>query len=528
MTSNSSIVENDVKNTSDLISQREIRLQKAKKLRDIGIDPYPASVKRTAKNKEIVDNFDNLEGKSHFVVGRVMSIRRHGKLVFMDIQDDSGKIQLYIKRDEIEPYSSQGQNLGWDYLDLIDIGDFVEAYGEVTKTKRGEISILVKKVRVISKAIRPLPDKWHGISDKEVRFRRRYLDMTMRPEIRERFKRRSLFWKSVREFLDSHGFYEINIPVLELIPGGADAKPFVTYYDALDQNFFLRISHELPLKMLLGGGFEKVYDIGPRFRNEGFSDEHLPEHIAMEWYWAYADYKEGMRFTEEMIQYVVKKVYGKLKFKIRGFDVDFSGHWPVVKFVDVIKEKFGLDVLTDSVEKMYKIYLDNGGEPLKDVNRSRVADHLWKLIRKDIAGPIFLVEEPKFLSPLAKADPNDNRLTLRFHVVAAGSEIINAFSELNDPVDQLNRFMEQQKLREAGDEEAQFLDIDFVEMLEWGMPPAVGLGFSERLFWFLEDVTAKEGVPFPQLRYEVDLTTKKIYPDIDFDKIRESAKSANK
>jgi lysyl-tRNA synthetase class 2 len=339
--------------------------------------------------------------------------------------------------------------------------------------------------------------------------------MVMNPEIRERFQRRSLFWQATREFMNKKGFVEINIPVLEHLTGGADAKPFVTHYDALNEDFYLRISHELPLKRLIGGGFEKVYDIGVRFRNEGFDDEHLPEHIAMEFYWAYANYLDGMDFTEEMFKYILKKVYGTLKFSVRGFDVDLDQKWEVKKFEDLMKERYlGIDIYNESEASLNDRLKKAGVDLGEQANRSRAVDNLWKQIRKDICGPIFVTGIPKFFSPLSKTDESDSRIVERFFPVICGSEMANAFSELNDPQDQLARFVEQQQMRDNGDEEAQMLDIDFVEMLEYGMPPAVGFGMSERVFWFFEGVTAKEGVPFPQMKTEYDKMTLEIYSDI--------------
>jgi lysyl-tRNA synthetase class 2 len=338
--------------------------------------------------------------------------------------------------------------------------------------------------------------------------------MTMDPTVREMFKRRSRFWSAVREFLTSKGFYEINIPVLEHTTGGADAKPFVTHFDAIDTDFFLRISHELPLKRLIGGGFEKVFDLGPRFRNEGFSDEHLPEHIAMEFYWAYADRNMGMEFTQEMFQFVVEKVYGKTAFTIRGFDVDFSKKWEIIDFAEEMKKRFDIDIYNDSVEKLEEILKKENPKAQVVSNRSRLVDTLWKLHRESIGGPAFIVNIPKFFSPLAKADDINPLITQRAQPLVGGSEMASSWAELNDPLDQLDRFVEQQKLREDGDDEAQMMDIDFVEMLEYGMPPAFGFGMSERVFWFLENVTAREGVPFPPMKSEIDNSTKKVYSEI--------------
>lgn len=500
---------------SDLQGQRDQRIRKVDELVSLGINPYPSNGNRTHTNNEVIDSYNTLEGNEVRVMGRIMTWRKHGELEFMDLQDDTGKIQLYIKISDVADTDAREGNIGPDHFKLLDIGDHIEATGVVTKTNAGQESVLVSSIRLLSKSLRPLPNKWTGIVDKEARFRRRYLDMTMNPDIRERFKRRAEFWQAVRDFLNERGFYEVNIPVLEHTTGGADARPFVTHYDALGEDFYLRISHELPLKRLLGGGFEKVYDLGPRFRNEGFSDEHLPEHIAMEWYWAYSDYEQGMELTEELFKYVLKRVYGTLQFNVRGFEVDLEKPWERVDFCEIIKQRFGVDVLNDPVEKLVDALRRNSDDEIENTkNRSRVADALWKLIRPTIGGPIFLVGVPKYLSPLAKANTSNPEITDRFHPIIAGSELANAFSELNDPQDQLARFLEQQQLRDEGDDEAQMLDIDFVEMLEYGMPPAVGFGMSERVFWIFEDVSAREGVPFPPLRRGYENSTLKVYEDI--------------
>lgn len=501
------------KHTSDLIGQRDQRIEKLVKLRELGINPYPEKSRRSHYTDQIVQNYASCEGSEATVSGRIMSWRKHGEIQFMDLQDDTGKLQLYIRNDTVQPLNTELQTLGLENFDLLDIGDHIEATGTVTKTESGQESLLVNSIRLLSKSIRPLPNKWKGVTDIDTRYRRRYLDMTMNPDVRNRFKRRAKFWGAVRDFMDSKGFNEINIPVLEHTTGGADARPFETHYDVLNENFYLRISHELPLKRLLGGGFDKVYDLGPRFRNEGFSEEHLPEHVAMEWYWAYSDYKDGMKLTEEMFKYVIEKTYGTLKFNIKGQQLDLSGKWGIIDFATIIKEKFNVDVFEDTVETLVKAYVENGGIAELTTNRSRVADGLWKLIRKDIVGPVFLTGVPKYLSPLAKANSDDPRKADRFHPVILGSEMANAFSELNDPQEQLDRFLEQQGMRDSGDDEAHMLDIDFVEMLEYGMPPAVGFGLSERVFWAFEEVTAREGVPFPPMKRHFENSTKEIYGD---------------
>ncbi len=343
--------------------------------------------------------------------------------------------------------------------------------------------------------------------------RRRYVDMNVNEDVRERFVRRSKFWQATRDFLNQRGFYEVNVPVLEHTTGGADANPFVTHMDALDNDFYLRISHELPLKRLLGGGFEKVYDIGPRFRNENYSDEHLPEHVAMEWYWAYADWRDGMQLMTEMYRYVLKETFGTLQFKLGNFEVDLEKEWEEWDYADVIQSRYGIDPYHTTIADVKAALKENNLEVEKTENLARGIDKLWKNIRKDVAGPVWLINTPTFISPLSKTNPDRPETVQRFQPVIAGSELGNGFSELNDPVDQYNRFIEQQKMRDEGDEEAMMLDIDFVEMLEYGMPPACGWGFSERVFWIFEGVTAREGVPFPQLRHEVDEVTKGIYPE---------------
>jgi lysyl-tRNA synthetase class 2 len=490
---------------------RDERLRKLDELKALGVNSYPAKSHRTHNAGDVVTNFDSLEGQTATVAGRVMGLRKFGKLAFIVLKDFSGSIQLFLHAPDVAPLEASQGILGMSELPLLDTGDFVEATGEIIKTKTGEISIGVKQLRLLTKSLRPTPTE---LTSKEERLRRRYLDMSVNQDVRDRFVRRSVFWQATRDYLNQNGFLEVNIPVLEHTTGGADANPFVTHMDALDQDFYLRISHELPLKRLIGAGYEKVYDLGPRFRNENYSDEHLPEHIAMEWYWAYANWEDGMHFMEDMYKYVLEKTFGTLQFQLGEFDVDMSGTWEVWDYATVIKERYGIDVYESSLDEVKKALADNKLEVEQTENRARGIDKLWKNIRKDVAGPVWLVNTPKFISPLAKTNPNDDRVVERFQPVIAGSELGNGFSELNDPIDQLNRFVEQQQMRDAGDDEAMMLDIDYIEMLEYGMPPACGWGYSERVFWIFEGVTAREGVPFPQLRTEYDSTTRSIYSDI--------------
>lgn len=490
---------------------RDERLRKLDELKQLGINPYPATSNRTHNAGTILGDFDTLEGESVVVAGRVMGIRKFGKLAFIVLRDMSGSIQLFLHAPDVAELDVASGILGMKELPLLDTGDFIEVTGKVIKTKTGEISVGVSSLRLLTKSLRPMPTE---LTNKEERFRRRYIDMNVNQEVRERFIRRSKFWQATRDFLNENGFIEVNVPVLEHTTGGADANPFVTHMDALDQDFYLRISHELPLKRLLGAGFEKVYDLGPRFRNENYSDEHLPEHIAMEWYWGYASWRDGMKFQEKLFTHVLEKAFGTLQFTLQGVDVDMSKEWEVWDYATVIKERYGIDVYESSLDEVKKALTDNNLEVEQTENRSRGIDKLWKNIRKDVVGPVWLINTPKFISPLAKSNPEDERVVERFQAVIAGSELSNGFSELNDPIDQLNRFVEQQNMRDAGDEEAMMLDIDYVEMLEYGMPPACGLGFSERVFWIFEGVTAREGVPFPQLRTEYDATTRDIYPEV--------------
>ena len=495
---------------------RDERLRKLDELKQLGVNPYPAKAQRTKSLADITSKFDELDGQIATVAGRITGIRKFGKLAFIVIRDASGSLQLFLHAPDVAEIDAAAGVIGMKQLNLLDTGDFVQATGEVIRTKTGEISVGVKQLKLLTKSLRPMPEE---LTNKEERFRRRYVDMNVNQDVRQRFIRRSKFWQATRDFLNDEGFIEVNNAVLENTAGGADANPFVTHMDALDQEFYLRISHELPLKRLLVAGFEKVYDIGARFRNENYTDEHLPEHNAMEWYWAYADWQQGMELTERMIRFLCDKTWGTRKFTLAdGQVVDFGDddqHFPRISFIDVLRDQYQLDVFDSPIEDIQAKLKEHGLEVEKVDNRIRSLDKLWKKYRKSIAGPVFLLDIPTFMQPLAKVQADDPRLSQQFNLVFGGSEMCKAYSELNDPIDQLDRFREQQAMRDAGDDEAQMLDIDFVEALEYGMPPACGLGYSERVFWSLEGVSAREGVPFPQLRHEVDETTKAIYPDLD-------------
>ena len=495
--------------TSDLIGQREVRLQKLVKLKEVGINPYPSKSYKKDSIGDILNEFEKYNGDETILVGRITAWREHGKLVFGDLMEQSGTIQFMIRKDDLVEDLKKGY-LGWDKLELLDLADFIEVYGTIGKTKTGQITIMVKNIRLLSKALRPIPRE---LENKDQRFRRRYLDLVIHPEKMRMFERKAKFWQVQRDFLKKEGFMEVEVPIMEPVTGGADAKPFITHHNALDQDFYLRISTELYQKRLIGAGFEKIYTFGPHFRNEGMDDEHLQEFYDIEWYWAYADYRDNMKLVRELFLEIAKKVYGKTDFETRGHKFDLADEWKEIDYATSIKDNFDIDIFKDSDEKILDVIKKNNIEMGGEVNRNRIIDTLWKDIRTKVSGPAFLVNQPKFISPLAKSHEDNEELTQRFQVIIAGSELGNGYSEINDPQDQLERFLEQQELRESGDDEAHMLDIDFVEMLEYGMPPVSGYGHSERIFWFMEDVTAREGTFFPQMRIEVENLTKEIYKD---------------
>jgi len=477
---------------SDLLGQRQVRLDKLAELKKLGVDPYPAKSYRQYSNGEVLNKFEEFENKEVCLVGRITAWREHGKLVFGNILDQTGTIQLMIREADLVEDLSKGY-LGWDKLYLLDLADFVELYGTVGKTRTGEITIMAKNIRLLTKALRPIPRK---LENKEQIFRRRYLDLVVDNESLKLFERKAKFWQVQRDFLRDKGFMEVEVPILEAVTGGADATPFITHHNALDQDFYLRISTELYQKRLIGGGYDKIYE---------FYD--------IEWYWAYANYKDNMQLVHDLFLEIANKVYGKTQFTTRGHTFDLADEWKEIDYTSVIKERFDIDIFNDSDEKMLEVIRENNIEMGGEVNRNRMIDTLWKAIRATISGPAFLVNQPKFVSPLAKSHQENPDLTERFQVVIAGSELGNGYSEINDPQDQLDRFLEQQAMRDSGDTEAQMLDIDFVEMLEYGMPPTSGYGQSERIFWFLEDISGREGTFFPQMRVEVENTTKQIYKD---------------
>ena len=414
--------------------------------------------------------------------------------------------------------SRPNQTLTWDELKFVDLGDFIQVTGLLERTQAGEVTVFANEIVLLSKALRPYPNQ---IEDKDERYRRRYVDMVLHPKVREVIKRKATFWQTIRKTLVDRGFTEVFLPVLEHTTGGADAKPFITHHNTLDEDLYLRISLELYSKRAIGAGFEKVFAIGPVFRNEGMSDEHANEFNHVEWYWAYADYRDQMELTKQVIIETAQAVYGTTKFTTRGHSFDLADTWKEIDYTKVIRDTYGIDIFTDTDDRIQKVALSHGIDLEGGaVNRQRMIDSLWKLVRKTISGPAFLIHEPAFMSPLAKAKTDNPLVTERFHIILAGTEAANGYSEINDPQYQLQQFLDQQKMRDGGDDEAQMLDIDFIEMLEYGMPPTTGLGFSERLFWFFEDITAREGAMFPILRNEVDALTRKIYPFLEIQRVK--------
>jgi lysyl-tRNA synthetase class 2 len=384
----------------------------------------------------------------------------------------------------------------------VEVGDFIEASGKLFKTKQDEKTLEVSDWQMLSKNIRPIPSEYYGLKDTEALLRKRYLDLMMNPETREIFRKKNIFWQTIRGFLTKERFLEVQTPVLEHIPGGAEAEPFVTHHNALDEDFYLRISLELALKRLLVGGFEKVFEIGRVFRNEGIDRAHLQEFDSMEFYWAYADLEQGMKLSEKLFKEIVKAVLGSEASKYEDNEIDWSKKFPIVDYFMEFKKATGLDLEADLSAEALRAKADELKIKYeKGYSVGRLIDAIYKkTVRPKLIQPCFLTGHPLAVSPLAKKDPENPKKVLRFQIVAGGSELCNAFAELNDPIDQKNRFIEQMQAREAGDKEAQMIDEDFVEALEYGMPPAFGFGLSERLFAFILNKSVRETVIFQPVR----------------------------
>ena len=478
---------------------RNERLRKLKNLQSAGIWPYPGETKRTHAIGAALSDWKNLEDaqKEIIVAGRLRSMRGHGGMLFGDIQDGTGKIQILLKKDGLGEKSYQF------FADNFDVGDFVQIRGTALTTKRGEKTVLAVDYKMLAKALRPLPDKWHGLQDTEERYRKRYLDLIFNEDVRKKFVIRTEIVRAIRNFLDEHGFMEVETPILQTIYGGATAKPFKTYFNAYDMDVFLRIAPELFLKKLLVGGFEKVYEIARNFRNEGVDKQHNPDFTMLEFYWAWSDYRQLMKFTEEMMAYILQKVLGTAKITYQGNEIDFAAPWPRVEYLDLLKKEAKIDYRASSREGLAVKAKELGVEIDKNAGKAEIADEIYKkYCRPKIIPPTFLIHYPKESKPLAKSVEPDGPIAANFQLLVNGFEIVNAFSEQNDPIEQAARLKEQEELFKQGFQEAQRTDTDFIEALEYGMPPCAGLGMGiDRLAALLTDSNAlREIILFPLMK----------------------------
>lgn len=482
----------------DLSEILKVRRAKLKDLQEKNLDPFKIvkyDVKHSAKS--IVDNFESLEGQETSIAGRLMSKRGMGKAGFCDLQDRDGKIQLYVRKDEVGDES-------YELFKKFDIGDIVGVKGEIFKTHKGEISIKVKEITLLSKSLLPLPEKWHGLKDTDLRYRQRYVDLIVNPEVKNTFILRSKIIKSIRKFLDDRGFLEVDTPLLNTIPGGATARPFITHHNTLDIDLYLRIAPELYLKRLIVGGMEKVYEMGRMFRNEGMSVKHNPEFTLMEVYEAYNDYKGMMELTENLISTVAMEALGTTKIEYQGQEVDLTPPWNRLSMIDAVKQYAGVDfneIKTDTEAKAAaeakKVYVKDG------MSRGEILNLMFEEFAEgNLMQPTFIYDYPVEVSPLTKRKPDCPELTERFELFITGREMANAYSELNDPIDQKERFISQVKKRDSGDEEANMMDEDYINALEYGMPPTGGLGIGvDRLIILLTDsASIRDILLFPTMK----------------------------
>jgi len=470
-----------------------VRREKLRDVQEAGIAPYGGRFERTHRAREVKDNFEALEGEEVTVAGRLMAKRGHGKAAFGDLQDFSGRIQIHVRQDEVGPEAYQ-------LFKKIDIGDIIGVRGIVFRTRTGEITVGVKTLTLLAKSLRPLPEKWHGLRDVELRSRHRYLDLIVNSEVRETFILRSKIIREIRRFLDERGFLEVETPMMQPIAGGAAARPFITYHNALDLKLYLRIAPELYLKRLLVGGFEKVYEINRNFRNEGISTKHNPEFTMLELYQAYADYTDMMVLTEELLSSVARTVLGREQVTYGGTVIDLKPPWQRRTLLEAVKEKTGIDFGSLDAAAARAAARRLGVAVEEDALWGEAVNAVFEAVVESVLiQPTFIIDYPVDISPLAKRKEEDPRLSYRFELFIAGREIANAFSELNDPLDQRERFLEQVKKRQAGDEQAHMLDEDYLTALEYGMPPAGGLGIGiDRLVMLFTDAASiREVILFP-------------------------------
>jgi len=486
---------------------RTIRKQKLQTLNDLGINAYPSRSASEITLKEVSESFDDIFDASRkiIVAGRIMSLRGQGAILFVDLFDGTGRFQVVIKKDVEIMYSEEVADENVEdafelFKETVDIGDFIECAGPLFMTQREVPSMELQSWRMLTKALMPIPSEHFGIKDDDARYRKRYLDILLNPELREIFEKKARFWNVARSFFIENNFTEVETPTIELTTGGAEANPFKTHHKDFDLNVYLRISvGELWQKRLMAGGFPRTFEIGRVYRNEGSSPEHAQEFTNLEFYMAYTDYLEGMDFIEELYRKIAQEVFGKLEFTTRGHTFNLGERWEKIDYCDRVKEMTGIDVMTATEDEM-KAKLDELKVKYDGENRERLIDTLWKYCRKSIAGPAFLINHPKIVSPLSKSLDSDPEKTERFQPILAGSELGNGFSELNDPQEQRRRFEEQQEMINRGDDEAMMPEWEFVEMLEYGIPPTFGFGFGERLFAFLVDKPIREIQLFPLMK----------------------------
>ncbi|MFM2340170.1 MAG: lysyl-tRNA synthetase [Candidatus Parcubacteria bacterium] len=478
--------------SSEIIEERR---KKRELLRAAGQDPYTAKANKTHTGSEVLAQFDVLVADSTpvTIAGRVMAVRLHGGSAFVDLFDGTEKLQLFLAKDQL------GDDLFDLFANAIDAGDFIEATGVPFVTKRETKAVGVTAWRVLTKALESIPSEHFGIKDEEARYRKRYLDILLNQELRDLFVKKAKFWSVTRQFMVDHGFLEVETPTIEVTTGGAEARPFKTHHNDYDMPVYMRICiGELWQKRLMAAGYPKTFEIGRAYRNEGSSPEHLQEFTNLEFYWAYADYRDGMIFVRDLYRTIAREVFGKTKFEMRGHTFDLADEWEEIDYTDTIREKTGIDIHTATEAEM-EAKLAELGVKYEGQNRERLTDTLWKYCRKQIAGPAFLINHPKLVAPLAKTRPGTETVEM-FQPIIAGSEVGRGYSELNDPDDQRARFEVQKALLEAGDEEAMMADFEFVEMLEYGMPPTCGYGFGERLFAFLAGLPLRETQMFPLMK----------------------------
>lgn len=482
-------------NIEDLRADRE---RKVARLIELGIDPYPATTERTHVVEQVIDSFEELEQSQTAltVAGRMLAFREHGAIAFIDLHDGTGKIQAFCSKE------AMGEEQFDLLLETMSTGDFIQVAGTAYFTKRGTKAILVTSWKVLGKALQNIPTEHFGIKDEDERYRKRYLDILLDSEVQEMFKKKALFWKASRRFLEDKGFAEVHTPTLETTTGGAEANPFVTHHDDLDIDVYLRISvGELWQKRLMAAGLPKVFEVGRVYRNEGTSPDHLQEFTNIEFYAAYMNFDDGLKLLEEHIHYVLDEAFaGQRQFTIKGFDVDFSQPFARIDYVETILEKTGINVVEATEEELKQKVAELGIEHEGD-NRERLTDTLWKYCRKQIAGPVWLTGHPKLVSPLSKEAKEKPGTVIRAQLILAGAEFNNCFAELNDPHEQRARFEIQQQLLEGGDTEAMMPDWEFVDMLEYGMPPTFGAAtLGERFFAYLVDRPIRETQYFPLMR----------------------------